>query len=115
MYSSFKTNSVNKVKPGSIVWGSCRTFDLVAPLLNVLLGHYLYDETGKLDEIKGLYKCIPEDAYNDDTHPFWTSDECYEFLQEIFDEMNEIAPEGHYFGAHEGDGADYGYWVIPER
>ena len=33
---------------------------------------------------------------------------------EIWDAMNEIAPEGYYFGAHEGDGADYGFWLAEE-
>ena len=34
--------------------------------------------------------------------------------EEIWDAMNEIAPEGYYFGAHEGDGSDYGYWLAEE-
>jgi hypothetical protein len=33
---------------------------------------------------------------------------------EIWDAMNEIAPDGYYFGAHEGDGADYGFWFAEE-
>lgn len=30
--------------------------------------------------------------------------------EEIWDFMNEIAPEGCYFGAHPGDGSDIGFW-----
>ena len=31
-------------------------------------------------------------------------------LEQIFDYMNEIAPEGYYFGSQEGDGALFGFW-----
>lgn len=34
--------------------------------------------------------------------------------EEIWDAMQEIAPEGYYFGAHEGDGSDYGFWLAEE-
>ena len=38
------------------------------------------------------------------------------FLNEfLFDAMNEIAPEGCYFGAHEGDGSLFGYWEVEEE
>lgn len=110
--SSFKVNSASKIKPGSVVWGSHRNFDLIFPMLNLLLGHYLYNEDGKLQEIQALYKEIPEEALNDDCHPFWQSEECQYLMDDVFNAMNEAAPEGYYFGAHEGDGADFGYWPV---
>jgi len=30
----------------------------------------------------------------------------------IFDLMDEISPDGCYFGAHPGDGSDFGWWDI---
>ena len=31
-------------------------------------------------------------------------------LADMFDALNDIAPEGTHFGAHPGDGADFGFW-----
>jgi hypothetical protein len=35
-------------------------------------------------------------------------------LECCFDLLDDIAPEGTYFGAHEGDGADFGFWTYEE-
>ena len=37
-------------------------------------------------------------------------DAASELTHDLFDALNDIAPDNHYFGAIEGDGSDYGFW-----
>lgn len=51
---------------------------------------------------------------NDDDER-WESEYMSYFLNEtLFDVLDNYAPPGYYFGAHEGDGSDFGYWEIIE-
>ena len=34
--------------------------------------------------------------------------------EELFDRLNDIAPEGCLFGSHEGDGALFGFWTVED-
>jgi len=36
----------------------------------------------------------------------------YFLNEDLWDLMNEIAPEGTYFGSHEGDGSLIGFWEV---
>lgn len=39
--------------------------------------------------------------------------EADELVCELIDALDELAPEGLYFGPLEGDGSDYGFWRVP--
>lgn len=48
-------------------------------------------------------------------HPeYFESEDASWDLETLFDILNSLAPEGYYFGAHEGDGSDYGFWEVGE-
>ena len=44
----------------------------------------------------------------------YVTDEATEFLDYLFDVLNAYAPRHGYFGATEGDGADFGFWLGEE-
>ena len=35
-------------------------------------------------------------------------------LEDLFNTLNDIAPKDYYFGAHPGDGVDFGFWKVEE-
>lgn len=38
-------------------------------------------------------------------------EEASELLNEVFDELEAVAPDGYYFGNTDGDSSDFGFWV----
>jgi hypothetical protein len=80
------------IKVGTVSYGTLRPEDLIPVFVNELrrLGHAAthFDAEWLVEN--------PEDAA-------W-------LLADLFDALNDVAPDGTYFGAHEGDGADFGFW-----
>ena len=42
---------------------------------------------------------------------YYESDASDEDMEALFEALDCYGPEGFYFGAHPGDGADYGWWL----
>ena len=57
------------------------------------------------------------DAYDPEWDNVDVHDEFAAFVlwEEIAPAIEEIAPEGTYFGAHEGDGSDFGFWPVEDE
>ena len=97
---------------GTIIHGTLRPQDLIPALLREL-------RSWSPDEASHVSSGIPHDDLVGETgmdiiddHPWWASEDCAEVLAELFDALNGEGPADSYFGAHPGDGADFGFWPV---
>ncbi|CAG0985818.1 hypothetical protein PHYC_02017 [Phycisphaerales bacterium] len=86
-----------KPRIGSIISGTLRPEDLATAFA---------DELESLD-VSGRYRALVGESRTLDAD----SDEGAEVLGDLEQGLNDLAPPYCYFGAHPGDGADFGYWV----
>lgn len=91
----------------TVIEGTFRPEDLLPVFLDVLKN---------TPECTELNKLIPTYAWEDDDAEYWESDECMLLINEdVFDILNQYAPEGYFFGSHPGNGSDFGFWKNEEE
>jgi len=95
---------MTKVRLGSVIHGTLRTEHLILAFLEEL-------EAIDRDRADSFWERIPAEAFEDLDHIWWQTDEAMWMLEELFDILNEYAPPFCYFGALEGDGSDFGFWI----
>ena len=100
---------------GTLIHGTHRNADLIPAFLAEL---ERLDPNGHAGYLDGL----EADNYDpdvllglDDEHEFWDTTDATEITHELFDLLDAHAPAGHYFGAHPGDGSDFGYWQTDDE
>lgn len=91
----------------SISHGTMRPQDVLPALLDALRE---YDE----DAYSQCMNLIPAHAAEDENADWWT-EEAPDHIDALFNALNDCAPSGLYFGAHPGDGSDYGFWMSEEN
>lgn len=99
-------------EPGSISTGTLKSEDLLSAFTEEL--ERLYSESGgemprhvrKLIDEAGALDTEDEDPFN--------AEVVNDVIDELMDELEHFAPAGYYFGAHPGDGADFGYWPVED-
>ncbi len=64
-------------------------------------------------EYTQFMKAIPGYVFKDN-HAAWWDEDGADIVNELFDVLDAYAPEGYYFGAIEGDGADFGFWQLDD-
>lgn len=91
--------------------GTHRTQDLIPAFMEVLE----QIDNVRFGAILAAGDGVPEFAVNNPQHDFWDSEEAQLLLDELFELLNEYAPEGCFFGAHEGDGSSFGFWQLDQE
>jgi hypothetical protein len=84
-----------------ISWGTEKDLDLIEAFENFLIEY---------DDRFNSYKDL-EDFFSEG---FMTKDDWY-LYEELPDAIEEIVPEGYYFGTSEADGTLIGIWAIEEE
>ena len=88
---------------GTISHATLRPQDLIPAFRDAICA----TNTGDYDEaLSHLFTILP--ATDDD--PWWNSEEAQDFINTMSDILNDHAPPYLYFGAHVGDGSDFGFW-----
>ena len=88
-------------QPGTLIHGTLRGPDLIEAFTGELVR--LGNPRGK-DLAEGYALAVLDDNMGG----------AYVMIQEALDELENHAPAGHYFGAHEGDGSDFGFWPVTD-
>ena len=94
------------LEPGSYSSGTMRPEDLIPTFMGALESVDKPRAMKLIKEYADVFDYLEEDGeeVQDDM----------DFLlnEELFGALNDYCPEGYYFGASEGDGADYGVWPV---
>lgn len=85
---------------GTVSHGTLRNEDLI-PKFEEVLDKLDHDELVRL-------------RYRMEGQP-GDSEDFDEYVVNLIDALNEVAPEGYYFGSVEGDGSDFGFWKMGEE
>jgi hypothetical protein len=117
--------ALTTARVGSISEGTLRTEDLLSAFLSELEGLVLlsgdyfsrpenFDHRDRLNNLAGeAQDCFAEDG--EEIQPD-KEDTASELVNETLpNALQEFAPPYCYFGAHPGDGADYGFWPSIEQ
>lgn len=94
------------VKLGTVSHGTMREEDLIPCFAGLL--EELTKEADRLEAFAALLQEAGAYAEGIKDETIDPSD----ILVDLFDALNEFAAENCYFGAHEGDGSDYGFWPV---
>lgn len=100
----------NTLVPGTISEGTLHPRDLTLRFLAVL--RIVAPAEYEALTFNSGFNCPPNYAREDRASSWWDSDQARYLLEEITETLEAHAPEGYWFGAHPGDGADFGYWPL---
>jgi hypothetical protein len=109
----------NNITLGTLIHATLRSENLLPAFLHAL-EDYKHPKAGafnsELIELGfGYSMCGACGMGNREEWPEgFDDDTAQEIINDMMDALNDIAPDGYYFGAHPGDGSDFGFWECEE-
>ena len=95
-----------RVQIGTISHGTLRTEDLLQAFADAV-----YDASGNVPFASHVMLVRRAEALLESNTDLETSEEASQTVADLQDALQEYAPPWCYFGAIEGDGSDFGFWV----
>ena len=98
------TDSNKAIADQTVIHGTLRTEDLVEAFTDE------YERLGGRPSNVELFRShlLLEEGES-------REDELHYDLEDLYELLNDLAPEGTSFGAHEGDGSDFAFWTHEEE
>jgi hypothetical protein len=106
-------------KSGSIIEGSLRSDHLLSAFLFALeelkhpKSHAINQEL--ISYGFGYSQCGVCGLNRDQWPEGFGDDEAEDIIADLMEALDECSPENHYFGSHQGDGSDFGFWELEEE
>lgn len=93
--------------------GTLRSYDLFHAFRDALKR---YAPRGYITKHRLGFFFVPKAAKYDDCHAFWQTEDASILVNQMQDALDDIAPDGYYFGNLQGDGSAFGWWPVePEE
>lgn len=93
-------NNGQTTELGTVICGTMRNEDVIPALMKTAIALGL-DVSDQQVSCTNAATFDPDEDYEDTLN---------EVAEELFDLLSSLCPDGYYFGAHVGDGSDYGFW-----
>jgi hypothetical protein len=102
------------IEPGTIIHGTLRECDLIPAFMDVLRDFAPAYAARITDEYGAAFIERCSDPSGLDYSLINEMERQTYLLSDLFDALEEIAPDGLTFGAIEGDGSDFGFWSVED-
>jgi hypothetical protein len=95
---------------GSVISGTMRPEDLLPAFIDTVRGQRPLNREHSKD-VTEIQRRIDRHYRKPEKSDYFIFDSADDDIERLFDILTEYCPQGFYFGAHPGDGADYGFWL----
>ena len=95
---------------GTLIRATLRTEDLIPSFVDALYVLANANDDNAATKRRHLRTCHQIRIAAAVEGYFDTEDAAWDLNEVLFEALNEYAPDGFYFGAHYGDGSDFGFW-----